>query len=130
MLIDVAQRRRLPDPGRRVGRARRRRPAADLRQVRRGPGRARQAPHQRSATAELTSHAFQLTILDFGTYLAQRPASGHRWPRTAAHERIRPRSRRITIPAGQARKTRTSRRWGGWGSNPGPADYESAALTS
>src|ERR1700689_1145885 len=27
--------------------------------------------------------------------------------------------------AGQRRRTRTFRRWGGWGSNPGPADYES-----
>ena len=40
-----------------VGRAQRGRAAADLRQVRRGPGRTRQAPDQRSAAPELISPA-------------------------------------------------------------------------
>jgi len=51
--VHVAQRWRLPDPGSGVGRARSGRAAADLRQVRCGPGRARQAQDQRSAAPGL-----------------------------------------------------------------------------
>jgi hypothetical protein len=52
--VHLPERRRLPHPGRRMGGAQRRRTAADLRQMRRGPGRVGQAPDQRSPEPELT----------------------------------------------------------------------------
>jgi integrase len=73
-----------------VGRAQRGCPAADLRQVRRRPGRAGQAPDRRSTPPGLTRHLPRhrrsflrrgagllgrpLRIFNFGTHLAQRPA--------------------------------------------------------
>ena len=67
-------------------------------------------------------------ILNFGTYLAQRPAF-------AAYGRIRPHTR-LTGKITKIRRFCRSQgltcdfnEWGGWDSNPGPADYESAALT-
>jgi len=76
--VHLAERRRLPHPGGRVGRARRGRTAAHLRQVHRGPGRARQAPHRRSPAPGLRAR-------NFGTYLAQRPASDGAMPHIATH---------------------------------------------
>jgi hypothetical protein len=71
---------------------------------------------------------FTLLILVLGTYWAQRPACRRFWPHTAAY----PAGTKITMPE----RFRWSevltcgfRAWGGWDSNPGPADYESAALT-
>jgi hypothetical protein len=50
---------------------------------------------------------------NLGTYWAQRPASGHRWPHIAAHERLMPRSRHAAVLAGQRGTTRTFKRWAG-----------------
>jgi hypothetical protein len=66
-----------------------------------------------------------VAIFDFGTYLPQRLPSSHPAPHTAAHRHDGPRSRSKIEAAGQVGRTRTLRKWGGWGSNPGPADYES-----
>jgi len=52
--VHMAERWCLPHPGGGVGRAWGRRAAADLRQMRRRPGRARQAPDERSTAAGLT----------------------------------------------------------------------------
>jgi hypothetical protein len=77
-----AERPCIPDPGRRLHRAQRRRAAADLRQVRRWPKRSRQAPDQRSAAAELTSDVYR--IYNSGKYWIQRPASSHLGPHPVA----------------------------------------------
>jgi len=54
----------------------------------------------------------RLTILDFGTYLAQRPAYGHLGPHTVAQERCCARSRPADVSAGQMGRTWTlERRW-------------------
>ncbi len=116
--VHMAERRRLPYPGRRVGRPQRRRPAADLCQVRRGPGRARQAPHQRSPRPGLTWARIGHSDLHFSTP-----------DRTQPHTRDRSRPRDPGITAGHQPRTKAFTQWGGWGSNPRPADYESAALT-
>ncbi len=53
-------------------------------------------------------------------------------PPPAAHNRTsasQPRSRTRPIFAGHTALTGALSKWGGWGSNPRPADYESAALT-
>jgi hypothetical protein len=68
--VHMAQRWRLPDPGSRVGWARRGRAATDLRQVRCGPRRARQAPDQRSTAPGLIMGTARLGERNFGTYLA------------------------------------------------------------
>jgi hypothetical protein len=59
----------------------------------------------------------------------------HTQPHTVAPSRTQPRtvsdanvSGRLVL-AGQRRFALGLEGWGGWGSNPGPADYESAALT-
>src|SRR5215471_18381399 len=62
-----------------------------------------------------------------------RPASRRFWPHTAAHAAGRQDHEGPHISAGQTRLTGTPKEWGGWDSNPGPADYESsppAALVS
>jgi integrase len=56
-------------------------------------------------------------------------AKRHPGPHRAAHRDDNTRSRWSGVSAGQQPRTRTFRQWGGWGSNPRPADYESAALT-
>jgi hypothetical protein len=72
--------------------------------------------------------AVHAVILVLGTYWAQRPAFHRPRLHTAAHLA----EAKITM----TRRFRWSEAlicgfsaWGGWDSNPGPADYESAALT-
>jgi hypothetical protein len=61
----------------------------------------------------------------FGTYSAQRAADDGLLPHIAAYPcRIKD----LEIAA-FPQVTCGFLRWGGWDSNPGPADYESAALT-
>ena len=64
-------------------------------------------------------------ILDLGTYWAQIAADDSVGPHTATY------LCRIEDLAGQvfSQVTWGFLGWGGWDSNPGPADYESAALT-
>jgi hypothetical protein len=64
-------------------------------------------------------------ILDLGTYWAQIAADDSVGPHTAAY------LCRIKDLADQVfpQVTCGFLGWGGWDSNPGPADYESAALT-
>ena len=80
--------------------AQRGRTAADLRQVRRGPGRARQAPDQRSAAGGLImdTHPHLRDLENFGTYLAQRPAFRRPRLHTAAHEPERQDHEGFTFP--------------------------------
>ena len=66
-----------------------------------------------------------LVILDLGTYWAQTAADHSLGPHTAAYAcRIKD----LEI-ATFTQVTCGFLGWGGWDSNPGPADYESAALT-
>jgi hypothetical protein len=66
-----------------------------------------------------------LAILDFGTYLAQIAADDGLGPHTAAYRcGIKDLPNRVYLQV-----TWGFPWWGGWDSNPGPADYESAALT-
>ena len=54
------------------------------------------------------------------------------WPPVAAHsshERCEQDHDSPTYLQVRCPRTRTFKQWGGWGSNPRPADYESAALT-
>jgi hypothetical protein len=53
--------------------------------VRRGPGRAGQAPDQRSPAPGLIMGTSTFVIFNFGTYLAQRPAFRCLRPHTAAY---------------------------------------------
>ena len=65
------------------------------------------------------------TEMIFGTYSAQRAADDGLGLHTAAYPcRIKD----LEIAAFY-QVSCTFLRWGGWDSNPGPADYESAALT-
>jgi hypothetical protein len=62
---------------------------------------------------------------NFGAYLPQGAADDGAGPHTAAYPcRIKD----LEIAA-FPQVICTFLRWGGWDSNPGPADYESAALT-
>jgi hypothetical protein len=64
-------------------------------------------------------------ISNFGAYLPQRAADDGAGPHTAAYPcQLKDLTDR-TFP----QVTRGFLGWGGWDSNPGPADYESAALT-
>ena len=66
-----------------------------------------------------------LVILDLGTYWAQRAADHGLGPHTAAYpSRIKDLADQVFLQV-----TCGFLGWGGWDSNPGPADYESAALT-
>jgi hypothetical protein len=111
MPVDVAQRRRLPDPGGRVGRPWRRRAAADLRQVRCRPGRARQAQDQRStqraAPARKTGEKQHACCLNDTATCIWQPV-----PSAAAHGRDGARSHESGITAGQQPRTRAFKRWG------------------
>ncbi len=78
---------------------------------------------ERRASTGTASHVYRDHV--FGTASRIRPPStalNRTWSSPA-------RSRMTRVCAGQAALTGTSKRWGGWGSNPRPADYESAALT-
>ena len=66
-----------------------------------------------------------LTKMIFGTYSAQRAADDGLGPHTAAY----PCGIKDLEIAVFYQVSCTFLRWGGWDSNPGPADYESAALT-
>jgi len=68
---------------------------------------------------------FTSVILNFGTYLAQRPASGCSRLHTAAHPTGRQDHEGYAFPH-VAGPYLGSKAWGGWDSNPGPADYESS----
>jgi hypothetical protein len=61
----------------------------------------------------------------FGTYSAQRAADDGLLPHTAAY----PCGIKDLEIAASPQVTWGFLGWGGWDSNPGPADYESAALT-
>ena len=92
--VDVAQRRGALDPGRRVGRPQRGRPAPDLRQVHRRAGGGGQASHRRwpSAGPEAVTS---------GTYWAEPPGVGGFQPDTAGQTSIRSwRQRRRRSEAG------------------------------
>jgi hypothetical protein len=65
------------------------------------------------------------TEMIFGTYSAQRAADDGLLPHTAAHPCGIKDLESVTF----LQVTCGFLRWGGWDSNPGPADYESAALT-
>ena len=65
------------------------------------------------------------TEMIFGTYSAQRAADDGLLPRTAAYPCGIKDLEIATLP----QVTWRFLGWGGWDSNPGPADYESAALT-
>ena len=59
-------------------------------------------------------------------------ATSRIWRPLVAHSRTsgwHPRSWNQHVSARQGRPTSDFGAWGGWDSNPGPADYESAALT-
>ena len=66
-----------------------------------------------------------LVILDLGTYWAQRAADHGLRPHTAAYRcGVKDLTDQVFPQV-----TWGFLEWGGWDSNPGPADYESAALT-
>ena len=74
--VHMAEWRRVPHPSRRVGRAQRGCAAADLRQMRGGPGRASQAPHYPSPAPGLTRARIGHGDLHFATPGRVQPHTG------------------------------------------------------
>jgi len=68
---------------------------------------------------------FTSVILNFGTYLAQRPASGAPGC-IRLHTRLADKITKATHSRTSQALICGSKAWGGWDSNPGPADYESS----
>ena len=78
-----------------------------------------------TTTPDTSSRSTRAAVVIFGTYSAQIAADHGLGPHTGAKAKI---TLRRDLRRSEA-LIWAFEAWGGWDSNPGPADYESAALT-